>query len=136
VTFLSEISVRLAANVAGLTAGTNLWRSISPNDPDASVSLFEYDGGLAPVLGLGETGGVKWENVSLRVEVRGAPRDYTTPRATAELIYNDLAKVQGSTLSSTIYHIIQPLQSPFLLEVDKKERPIFAINFRCEKERS
>ena len=130
--FLDEIATYLATE-ASLTVGTTLYKGRMPEDPDDQVALFEY-GGEPPVIGLGDTGGVQFENPAVQVVVRDT--SYTDARTLAETCYNSMAKIQGDTLSSTEYHVCRPLQSPFFLGRDEKGRPMIACNYICPKERT
>jgi hypothetical protein len=133
-TVIDELAAYVAANVAGHTLGTNFFKGLLPDTPDLATALYEYGGSPAD-LGFG-TPGMKSENPSVQVVTRGAPGDYTTPRARIEAVYKQLARVQGQTLSGAYYRIIRPMQSPFPLEIDAANRKKFVVNFTIEKEMS
>lgn len=132
---LTELAAYTAAQVSGLTAGTNLFRGFMPQSPDVCVAIYEYPGG-PPVLGLGAANGISLENPSAQWVVRGEPEDYDTPRATAELIWLAVSQIQCSILSGTQYYLPQPLQSPFKLKQDDNKRVYIAFNASIEKEPS
>ncbi len=128
---LSEIGTRLAAASGlsySLTKATNLFEGTQPPAPNVCVSLLDYEGGPS-FLGFGVTDGLRGESPRLAVWCRGEPRDYDGPRNQCHTIRQNLAQVQAATLSNTFYHLIIPMQSPFLLERDKNERITMACNF-------
>ena len=124
---LTDVQTYLAGAGLGLTAGTNLFRSLMPPTPDVAVALHLYDG-FPPEPGLGSDGGVlRAEYPMIQVEVRGVEDDFDGPYAMAQQIMEKLLLVGSrpsiATLSGTIYQAIVPKQQPFLRNRDE--------NFRC-----
>ena len=103
-----------------------------PTKPDAVVVVYEY-GGSASEHGFG-IAGVKYENPRVQVVCRGAAFDYDGPRAVAQTIHDDLAKVQATTLGSTKYLMMTPMQTPFLMRRDDSDRVHIAFNVIVSKE--
>ena len=133
---LTEVGTYLAAQLT-LVRGTTLFEGTLPDRPDVCLAVRDLGGGGPSTLGFGVTTGVQYENPHIQIVVRGKAQDRTTPQATAHLARQALAKVQAMTLTSTLYHFIIPMQSPFLLVVDKAdERPVYAFNCRVRKEPS
>ena len=130
----SEIADYLVANGVGTAVGTDVFRGFMPPLPDVCVGVYET-GGSAPENGFGTTG-LLHEFPNVQIIVRGAPKDYATPRATADVAWRKLAEIQGTTLGSTKYLIVLPLQSPAPLSKDARLRWLIAFNARCEKELS
>ena len=129
--FLEEIRTQIIAILGGtplVTCG-ELSRST-----DVCTTVYETGGGGAD-LGLG-VDGIQYEYPAIQVVCRGAAKDYATPRATAQLIYKGLPKIQAESLSGVYYHWIRPMQAPFVLRRDENERVLIAVNFLCEKEPS
>lgn len=92
------------------TLGT-LVLGFMPASPDEIGVIYEYPG-FAPERRFGVVG-VGYEYPALQIVFRGAPHDYATPRATAELAYRALAQVEVMSLSGTPYLQINPRQSPY-----------------------
>jgi len=101
---------------------------------DVCTAVYET-GGAGADLGLG-VDGIQYEYPTVQVVCRGAADDYATPRATAQLIYKGLPKVQADSLTGVYYHIIRPLNCPFLMRRDENRRVLIAVNFICTKEPS
>lgn len=105
-----------------------------PDNPAVAGVVYEY-GGLAPDGGFG-VGGVAYETPAVQVVFRGLPGDYMGPRTKAEVAYRAMAALQPGTLSGTMYLLVRPQQSPFLLQRDNTSRVYIACNFLCQKELS
>ena len=130
---LDDLGVRIATAISG-TVGTNIFKSTMPPSPDACVALYET-GGQAPEKRFG-TKGIEWERPAVQVVVRGAANDYETARATIQTIYENVAEIETEDLSGTRYYLSEPLQNPFALDVDEKERPSLAVNFLLTKDKN
>ena len=87
------------------------------------VMVLSEVGGTGVELGFG-VDGIYLEHPLLQVVARGNPDDYAAPRAQVELAFQALPKVQADSLSGTEYHLIVPRQTPFLMYVDEKRRPV------------
>ncbi len=131
---LDEVATYLATQMT-LVQGTNLFKGKVPEIADVCMILFAT-GGRASLVGFGVTTGVKYERPGLAVWTRGTAGDYDTPRDSAHTARQELTKVQAMSLSGTLYHMIIPLQSPFILERDKNDRVVMAFNCAVEKEPS
>jgi hypothetical protein len=125
---LDEIATRIGT--LGLS-GYTITTGHRPDTPDKVVTIYET-GGAAAELGFG-VAGIQFEHPTIQVVVRAAANDYETARNAMQLIYVDLPKVQGTTLSGTTYHLIIPAQAPFLLERDVQRRPVLVVNFAITK---
>ena len=130
---LDDLGVRIATAISG-TVGTDIFKSTLPPSPDASVALYET-GGLAPEKRFG-TKGIEWERPAVQVVVRGAPNDYSTPRATIQTIFESLAEIETEDLSGTRYYLSEPMQNPFALDVDEQDRPSLAFNVILTKDKN
>lgn len=126
-----EIADKLASLGLGVV-GTSIFIGMLPDHPDELLAVMET-GGSAPTFGFGVPG-LKFETPNVQVIVRGARGDYSAPRFTIGLAYKGLSTVQGQYLGLTYYHMIKPIQSPFMLHRDQNERPVFIFNASCEKE--
>ncbi len=131
---LNEVGAYLATELS-LTVGTNLWRDLMPEDePDACMAIFDYPGEPS-TPGYGNES-VELENPRLAVWSRGVAHDRATPRAQAAAARIALAKIFPGTLSSVVYHWIQPMGSPALLGRDEAQRITYFVNYRVRKEPS
>jgi hypothetical protein len=72
----------------------------------------------------------------VQIRCRGAASDYATPAAQAQTAYVALAAVANESIDGTLYHSIDPLQSPFLIEKDAKNRLVIGFNAQLTKELS
>ncbi len=132
---LDEVATYLATQMAGFEEDTNLFKSKMPELVDVCMAIFAHPG-RPSLIGFGVTDGVQYERPGLAVWTRGTAGDYDTPRDSAHTARQELAKVQGMTLSGTVYHMIIPQQSPGILERDKNDRVVMFFNCAVEKEPS
>lgn len=129
---LAEITTRLAALGLG-TEGVNLFRDFTPPTPNTLIVVREYGGRSAPdVFRFGQSQ-VYREYPHIRIETRGEPEDYETPRLAAERVYQLISMTSPTLFSGTQYWTITPLQPPFPLEKDGLQRYVFACNFEVFK---
>lgn len=126
-----EIADKLAILGLGVV-GTSIFIGMMPDHPDELIAVMET-GGSAPTFGF-STPGLKFETPNVQVIVRGERGDYSAPRDTIQTAFRGLATVQGQYLGPSYYHMIRPIQSPFMLHRDQNERPVFIFNATCEKE--
>jgi len=131
VPLLEEIVTYMAANAMG-TLEVNLFKGSMPDTPDVCTSVNDY-GGAAPNHAFGVPG-LFDEMPGIQVLARALTR--TAAAARIDLVYKGLPKIQGITLSGTLYRIVNAVQTPFKREVDSKNRVIYAVNFLAEKEMS
>lgn len=117
------------------TLGTIVIGEMRPT-PDVLGAIYEY-GGLSPEHKFGVVG-IGYERPSFQLCFRGAPNDYASPRAKAEIAWRALAAVQPGAIPSgtTEYLTIDPQQSPFSLGKDENNRYEIACNFWVVKEPS
>jgi hypothetical protein len=114
------------------TFGVDIFDDKLPTDPDSAI-LIRPSGGSGPTFGFG-TPGVKTDNPTIQVKVRGLPYDPASGQAKAFSAYYEIAKIQAQTLGTSFYYTSNPLQPPFQLERDANERFIWAFNVLFEKE--
>jgi len=127
---LDDIGTYLASQVGSLTLGTNLFLGRLPDDPDTCVALYEY-GGETPVSTMGGDAMPPVEQPRIQVNVR-AP-GYPSAHTLALSVWTALEAILNETLTSTRYHRVAAIQSPFPLERDSADRVIFAQNYRVQK---
>jgi hypothetical protein len=130
---VSDIAAHLASLGLG-TVGLDIFCQHMPPLPDEMIGVFEYSGESSE-LGF-STPGVKYEHPGLQIVCRGTAMDYEAPRSVSELAYRALAEVQAATVGDAFYHLIVPIQTPFLMRRDDKERCMIAFNCRVTKELS
>ena len=108
----AEVVDYLATELS-LTAGTTIFETILPDTPDACVAV-EETGGSAPERQFG-----------------------STPRAQAKTAWEKLLEITPqSPLGSTKYQFVSPMQSPFELGRDSKDRVVIAFNCNVQKDPS
>ena len=127
---LEDLGTYIAAQTS-LTLGTDLFQGRMPEAPDACVAIYDSGGGLAPERAFGSAG-LQYESPSVMVHCRAATR--ATAKTNADAVFTALGKVMAESLSSTVYHMIRPQQSPTFLEWDDNDRAIYTFNVVCEKE--
>jgi hypothetical protein len=131
---LTEVVNYLATELS-LTAGTNIFETILPDTPDAVVAV-EETGGAAPERQFGSTAPI-FEFPTIRVMCRATANDYNTPRAQAKTAWEKLLEITPqSTLGSTAYQFVTPMQSPFELGRDSKDRVVIGFNCIVQKDPS
>ena len=128
-----EVVRYLAAQVAGLTAGTNIFVGRIPDQPetsDAAVGVVET-GGTSPLLEMlgGSAPNLKVDRPSFQVRVRDP--DYPSGYARCQAIYKALQDVIETTLvtGGSTYHTIWALHSPAYLGRDAVQRHEWSQNF-------
>lgn len=132
---LDEIGTYLAANSIG-TLGTNLFKGLLPDLPDACVALYET-GGLEPIRAMRSAPGQPVASrPRLQVVCRNTQYEYAAARAKAQAIYVLLEGLGDTTLSGTRYLWIGAVQEPFLMGRDDAGRVQVAQNFDVTKELS
>lgn len=129
---LEDIAAYLATEATLATATIRTGRL--PASPDSVIVVQEY-GGVPPNTGFG-TPGLKDEMPGVAIRVRGDAEDYATPRATIQLVYRHMAKLQAMTLGTpgVFYRMARAQQAPFPLELDSDRRHVFGVNYLIEKE--
>ena len=131
---LTEVVDYLATELS-LTAGTTIYETILPDTPDAIVAVEETGGG-PPERQFGSTAAL-FEYPSIRVLFRAGAHDYNTPRAQAKTAWEKLLEITPqSTLGSTKYQFVTPMQSPFELGRDSKDRVVIGFNCAVQKDPS
>jgi len=113
-----------------LTVGTDLFKGLMPDTPDACVALYETPGEMALEMGGGSTPTV--ERPHLQVISRAA--DYVTARNNSQTVHNAIRGVTDQTLSGRRYLRIQPLQDPYMMGRDENRRVKVVFNCSVEKE--
>jgi hypothetical protein len=126
---LTDVKTRIETLPACTSGGYVVKRGEMPQSPDKIICVYEYPGNPAE-LGFGRPG-LQYISPGLQVSVRGAITDYDGPHAIIQQVFEDLPKIQGTTLSpsGTLYHMFTANQTPFLMARDGGQRCIWAVNF-------
>lgn len=127
-----ELVDYLAANGLG-AFGTDLFVNTSlPSFPDACGGVTQT-AGLAPSDGF-SVQGIQDDMPGAQVIFRGARDDYEGPRIKANTAYTLLNKIQGQTLGTTKYLMVNAIQAPSILEGrDANGRATWFFNVRTER---
>jgi hypothetical protein len=115
---VSDIADRLAA--AGIAEGQTGWSihyADLPDSPDTCISITETVGQSSDITG--------HDYPSFQVMLRGAVGTYSTVRAKAQEIYDNL---DDAEVSNYVY-IFAAHSGIIPLGQDGKKRPVIAINF-------
>ena len=126
-TFIEAISG--IGHVRAPTHPANLWLRHLPDRPDKAMVLLlaggsEQDRVLAT--------GAALDNWRVAIWFRDTTGNLA--ETTAWLVYRNLADIVNSTLSGTRWLRATPVQPPFLLERDKAERFVYALNVTVVRE--
>ncbi len=132
---LPEVAAFLAAEGLG-TVETDLFWAEMPATPDACGTVYE-SGGSGPEMGLGSSA-VAFENPAVQIVFRGAPNDYSGPRAKAQAALVAMVGISvEQVLTGTKYLIVRALQQPFPMGgKDENKRWRIVCNYLIEKEPS
>jgi hypothetical protein len=133
----NEIVTHLISLGCATAFGTDIYidQLPAPDEEDTGVVVGVFAGGGRSSVGTFGSSGVDRERPSLQLRFRGLAYDSNSPRAVAQTAFEGCHRV-ATTLSSTFYHTIRPLQSPFILEEDDAGRVTWAFNIAIEKELS
>lgn len=115
------------------TTGTNLFKGIMPDTPDACVAVFET-GGLPSVHAMASAvGQAVVERPRIQVLCRAAQYDYATARTKAHDVYKLLDGLPARDINGTAYKWVAAIQSPFYMGSDANGRPLIATNYEITK---
>ena len=117
------------------TVGTDIFYGQIPEKPDDIIGVFEYAGRPPSTL-------EQLDYPGLQIRARG--EDYESVRSTMQIIQNLLIRIgdadddeyrEGILLNDTLYFRMAPVQGPFPLGRDLKERMDFVQNYYVTKRR-
>ncbi len=123
---IEEVGTYLAAQSTLFALGSKTFLNYLPDAPNRANAIHEYQG-PAPDFVQGPSTKPVWENARFQITCRSTSS--TAARGDINKAWTLLNGITNATLSGTTYLRIVSLQSPFLLERDKKGRPVFAVNF-------
>ena len=132
--YLDDIGSYLAGvtiPTQNLTLGTNLFLGRRPDTPDTCVALYET-GGTAPQLQFGTSTKPGIETRGLQVVTRAV--GYSTAESLCTDVWSALCLVDNETIGSTRYLLADPVQSPFALDRDDRDRMLHVVNFLVSRE--
>jgi len=110
-------------------------RQEGSDDPDVIGCV--YEGSARPPEREFGSATARWEFPNVELVFRGKPNQRDAARAAAKSAWDEMLKIQGEkTLSGTRYVLCTPLQSPFPMRKDEKQRHLIACNFSLQKEPS
>lgn len=137
---LDEISQRLADQGLASSSGADGWLLVKSMLPDSSA-LQDKIVALIETPGEPPDAQTEVDKPHFQVLVRGDPINqvssaYETAQAKAQAIKRDLHRLGPVTLSGRYYPAMWAMQDPFLLEVDKRDRPTFVMNVRAFRSRT
>ncbi len=114
------------ATVGGLTKGTNLFAGRLPEQPDAAVLVYEYEGQPAQYT-MGNSGAVL-DRPRIQIMVRAARDGYAAGHSLAETLHRGL-DVTETTWGGYRIHRCQPVSTLSSIGVDEADRPLFTVRF-------
>lgn len=119
---------------AGFTVATDLFLGKLPPSPDTAVAIHETGGQQTVHAFNALPGQAKVERP--RVLVVSRALDYATARANAQKVFLLMDGFPTRTINGTSYRWGAAVQSPFLMGVDDRERPMVATSYDILKEMS
>ena len=115
------------------TPGTDLFYGVMPDTPKFCGAVIPYPG-RQPEQQFGEPD-VWLEMPRAQFSWRaGAPDQIQDAFEKLQLAYELLQRVQVEVIGGTLYHRIQPLQTPFVSDIDESGLPVVAFNFEVERD--
>lgn len=116
----------------GTALGTDVMVNFMPDAPDSVFSVFQYGGGESN-RGMGSDPGAL-ENYLLQINVRNA--NPALAESGCYDIYKALELLAGNvTINGVMFTWLHPLQPPFLLERDSRQRVTFVFNVEVQRVR-
>lgn len=126
---LTDLATHLDSVLSSLVMATNLFGNDMPDAPDVLATLYETPGG-PPVETLGAASKAAVIVPRVQVQTRGA---HDQSRALAREIHDQLILLTNQQVNSVYYLRVQPLQEPFFLRRDEKERVVFCFNVEVQR---
>ena len=115
------------------TPGEDLFWGVMPDTPKFCVAVIPYPG-RQPEQQFGAPD-VWLEFPRAQLSCRaGAPDQIQDAFETAQLAMELLQRVQVEVIGGTLYHRIQPLQTPFVIDIDESGLPVVGFNFEVERD--
>lgn len=127
---VEDIGTYLAGASTRFVLGTKTFLNYFPDTPNRASAIHEY-AGPEPDFVQGPSTKPAWENARFQVACRSTSS--TAARGDINTAWALLNGIVNQTLSGTTYLRVAALQSPFLMERDKKGRPVFACNFQAQR---
>jgi len=127
---LDDIGGYVASNTA-LTLGTDLFLSLLPDEPGNVVGLFE-NSGVQPISTMGSVNLPRIDRPELQFIVRNT--SYAAGRTLADTLWQLITSISNATINGTLYHRIEAVTSPYIIERDANQRSVLSCNFNVLKE--
>jgi|OpeIllAssembly_1097287.scaffolds.fasta_scaffold545144_2 hypothetical protein len=112
------------------TLGVNMFIDNLPETPD-DVVLVTTSGGFAPEF-VHNKPGVNTEMPTFQIATRS--RSIPSAKSKSHAIYNDLQLIGNMMVDGIFFQRLTPMQTPFSIERDDKDRWIWGCNYVAEKE--
>lgn len=127
---LDELATYLQNQGLGVV-GTNIFIMYMGDEPDLVTSLYNIHVNDEPVETFGDGTLPVIDQMRFQVRTRAATRRVDLAEARAEDVWKSLVLVANETVGGRYYHRIKKTSGPFLLDIDRKDRPTFVINFEA-----
>lgn len=115
-----------AQSSLALAAGTDLFISAMPEEPDEAVCIYD-SGGSNPEYDY------SYDRPTFQIRVRGNAGDYRDAYALAAAIRDYLSPLADVTVGTTRYVGIFATGDIFFVGYDGRQRPILTMNFRAAR---
>lgn len=126
---LGQLVAELGLGTYGLD-GTVYLNSL-PASPDRCMAIARYPGPESDSKN-------PWDEINVQVRIRGSADDVTTAEADAQDVYDALHGLGMRPLAggTWLQLMIGAQGGPIWMGRDQNERPNWAVNFRCDVQRS
>jgi len=117
-----------AESSLGLTFATDLFIGKEPTSPDNVVTIYDTPS-FPPDMTL--IPGEDYYRSSFQIRCRN--KDYFTGEALLRDIMDQLHSRAHESWNGTLYTVIRATGEPSLLYYDQNDRPVFIVNFNCQR---
>jgi hypothetical protein len=124
---LDDIADYLSSQ-GGYVVGTNLFKGVRPEKPDAMVAVYEVPGRPTVHSFNDGPGEAVEERPVVQVVARAQQDDYTAARLSANVVFRLLDGMPSRSINGVDYLWASARQSPFLMGRDEDHRVLVAFN--------
>ena len=127
---LDELAAYLDSQGHG-TVGTDIFIMFMGDEPDEAMSLYNIHVADDPVETFGEDTIPVVDQLRFQLRTRAARRAVNVAEDASIAAWKELTKIANETIGGRYYHRVMKTSGPFLLEIDRKDRPTFVTNFHA-----
>lgn len=113
------------------SVGTTIFIMFMGDTPDEVTSLYNVHVNDDPMETFGDDTLPVIDQMRFQLRVRSAERRIDLAEARADEAWKYLVRIANETVGGRYYHRIKKMSGPFLLEIDRKDRPTFVVNLHA-----